>query len=634
MRFFKLKASLLALIFSVLTVGLHIGTVYLVRAGVGHGMLASFWQHSLRIYWPAFDLARIWGAFGNVGPLTTVVVMVVAALLQWWLTYAAAIWLIRLYFRKPPIRRMWRFGIPLGVLAVAVLFFKLTPETLGMSKYQRFRFDVSAGNIDKVREALKHNPGYANKVQPGWGTALHEAAQSGRAEIVKLLLEKGSDVNATDGEGNTPLQVAVAWGGHENVIKILIAHRANVNSRDKDGRTPLWSAAAGGYTNIIALLLANGADVNARDRYGNCPLSGAIENNRYSVVPLLLSNGADPAIADLSGNTMLDRAALQDSPALAEMLLPYYRGPNAPTILSKAFSSAFEFGHMGVAIPIAVAALRFESNSIFEAAYRGGIEEVRSRLQSQPRLMGARDFLGLPPLHRAVQGEQIAMVHLLLSEGANINSTDQNGNTPLHWAVFMGQSNLVKTLIDHKADLNAKGAGEKTPLHLAVQQGFIPIAKMLLKAGADPNAVAAGGQTPLWVAVSNGDAAAVRLLQAFHANFNVRTRHGGNLFQAWARGTPDLEVADLLLTNGCDVNTQGFEGKTPLHVLLETIRFQRDRAGQVQAVHWLLDHKADVNAKDDKGERPLSLLQWRNRGRVIERRKDIGDLLRRYGAKD
>jgi ankyrin repeat protein len=60
----------------------------------------------------------------------------------------------------------------------------------------------------------------------------------------------------------------------------------------------------------------------------------------------------------------------------------------------------------------------------------------------------------------------------------------------------------------------------------------------------------------------------------------------------------------------------------------------RDQKGQIEAVQWLLDHKADVNAKNDKGQTPLSLLKWHNRGRTIERRKDIGDLLRSHGAKE
>jgi len=559
--------------------------------------------------------------------------MVMATLLQWWITFAAAISLFRIFFRRPPITRASKFAILIGTIVVAIGFYLATPETLGMSKYQRFRLDVSAGKIAKVKETLRRNPGFANKIQPGWGTGLHEAARSGRAEIAELLLENGSRVDIADREGKTPLQVAVTWGGHEDVLKVLLAHGADVDARDKDGKTALWAAAAGGYTNIVNLLLANGADVNARDRYGNCALSGAVQNNRYGVVPMLLSNGADPTIRDLSGDTMLDRAALQDSPLLAEMLLPYFNGTNAIEVLRKAYSSTFEFGHMDVAVPIARSALRFEGNSIHEAAFEGAIQNLRVDLQSRPDLINAKDFLGLTPLHRAVQGAQSATVEELLASGADVNSTDENGYTPLHWAVFLGQSNTVQTLIDAKADLNSKGAGGKSPLHLAVQQKFMPIADMLLKAGADPNLAAKEGETPLWIAVSQGSAAAVKLLTAFHSSFEVRS-YSGNLFHAWAEGNPDLEVADLLLANGCDVNSKGREGKTPLHTLLDAIRFQRPQEGQKRAVQWLIDHKADVNAKDDKGETPLSRLRWRNRGRVIERQKDIADLLRKAGAKE
>ena len=74
---------------------------------------------------------------------------------------------------------------------------------------------------------------------------------------------------------------------------------------------------------------------------------------------------------------MLDRAALQDSPALAESLLPYFKDTSSPKYLSKSFSKAFQFGHMDVAIPISVAALRFESNSIFDAAFKGDADIVR-----------------------------------------------------------------------------------------------------------------------------------------------------------------------------------------------------------------------------------------------------------------
>jgi ankyrin repeat protein len=633
MRLFKLKTSLLALIFSVITIAVHIGGFYLMAATHRSGMLVGILQNSYKIYWPAFDLIQILGPMGNGGALMSIVVMFLAAWLEWWVIYAAGIWIVRLYFREQPISKRARIAIVFGVLAVGVCFYREWPERLGMSKYQSFRFDVETGKIDKVKEGLRQNPGFANQAQPGWGTALHEAARSGRADVVELLLEHGSDINATELEGDTPLHTAVKWGGHEDVVKVLIAHKANVNAGDKDGMTPLCDAAGEGYTNIIMLLLTNGANVNARDKYGNCPLSSAIMNNRYGIVPLLLSNGADPTIADLSGDTMLDRAALQDSPALAEMLLPYFQVTNYFKYVSKGFSCAFAFGHMDVAVPIEVGALRFETNSIHDAAFKGNVDDVRARLKAQPDLLNTDDFLALSPLHRAVQGGQAAMVQLLLAQGADTASYDENGNTPLHWAVFLGENNIVKILIDGRANVNAKGAQGKSPLHLAVQQGFLSIAEILLEAGADSNASASGGQTPLCIAVEKGNVEAARLLLASHASFGVRI-YGGTLFHAWAMGTANVEIANLLLTNSCEVNATNTEGKTPLHVLVETTRFGPAQVGQVQAIQWLLDHKADVNAKDDKGETPLSLLKYHGGGRVIERRKDIGDLLRKYGAKD
>jgi ankyrin repeat protein len=64
---------------------------------------------------------------------------------------------------------------------------------------------------------------------------LGQAAQQGDAKSVRMLLEAGADVNATDEEGRTALDYAESWanssGDHREVIEILKAHGAQSNKR-------------------------------------------------------------------------------------------------------------------------------------------------------------------------------------------------------------------------------------------------------------------------------------------------------------------------------------------------------------------------------------------------------------------
>ncbi len=105
---------------------------------------------------------------------------------------------------------------------------------------------------------------------------LHYAAQIGRVDIVRTLVESGTNVNTkiksgSHLDGQTPLHKA-AWYGQIQVAKVLLAVGAKVNAKDKDGRMPLHDAAMQGYTEVVKILLEAGADVNARDKHGRAPL--------------------------------------------------------------------------------------------------------------------------------------------------------------------------------------------------------------------------------------------------------------------------------------------------------------------------------------------------------------------------
>jgi ankyrin repeat protein len=124
------------------------------------------------------------------------------------------------------------------------------------------------------------------------GNALYAASVEGRKEVVTLLLEKGADVNAQGRQYGNALQAASARG-YKDIATLLLDKGANVNAQGGQFGNSLQAALIYSHKDMATLLLDKGADVNAQGGpYGNA-LQAAIVNGRMDMATLLLDKGAD-----------------------------------------------------------------------------------------------------------------------------------------------------------------------------------------------------------------------------------------------------------------------------------------------------------------------------------------------------
>jgi len=150
------------------------------------------------------------------------------------------------------------------------------------------------GKVYAVEDLLGRGAN-VNMRKGGW-TVLMFAAREGHAEIAKILLDNGADVNASGKEGwewgGATALIIAAEKGHTEIIKIFLARGAKVNGKNNHGNTALMYAAEFGHPEVVKLLLASGADVTPKDKDGETALVTATRKGYTDIVQLLKNAGA------------------------------------------------------------------------------------------------------------------------------------------------------------------------------------------------------------------------------------------------------------------------------------------------------------------------------------------------------
>lgn len=264
------------------------------------------------------------------------------------------------------------------------------------------------------------------------------------------------------------------------------------------------------------------------------------------------------------------------------------------------------------------------------------------------------------PLHIAAFAGLTKYATALLRNNQSVHSLDRHGRTPLFWACRKGQTGIVSLLLKHGSDPNAEDARGVKPLHEAARKNFSQIVKMLLEAGVDPHTPktrenyenrrrlggekGTKGETALEYVCVRGHTESIMAMlphlqpetlaevlcescrygkfeavRAVLENSNVspNSKFAGATaiyFACMALSVPCIEI---LLDRGADVNLMSkwepidrrfrrreAKASTPLHALVE--RWKPVSHPTCHAIFGLLLRAgADINIKNEEGERPL-----------------------------
>jgi hypothetical protein len=218
---------------------------------------------------------------------------------------------------------------------------------------------------------LSANYGYDDVKFAVGGTLLHMAACSGDVSMIKLLIEKGANINAKNIYGTTPLHAASIRNRVE-AIRVLVELGADVVVKNNGSETPLHSASFCNNVEAIRVLVELGADVNAKDGNGGTPLQSASLSNHVEAIRVLVELGADVNTRNLGGD---------ETPLHTASHIPH-------------------------------------------------VEAIRVLVELGADV-NAKNGNGETPLHKAAIFNRVKIIRLLVELGADVNAKNNDGETPL-----------------------------------------------------------------------------------------------------------------------------------------------------------------------------------------------------------
>jgi ankyrin repeat protein len=467
----------------------------------------------------------------------------------------------------------------------------------------------AVGNKSVVRKCfylLLEAGSDVNAVDDKGRTPLHYCS----AETAILLLENGAKVSPKDRDGNTPLHLLGVRPDYIGILKYLVRYHADLNAvRYTDRRTPLHTIIQSQRAANLKAFLACKPDCNAVDKALNSPLHIALgpQCQNKEMVEALLQGGADPNQKNKEGLSPIHLVGDQQN---ASDIIPILARAGADLEARDRQGRTVLLRLSSQACPDSVLATLLGSGAKVDAIDFSGNTVLHMMCQSQLRSDRLKLLIdaGADPLwvnhagntifHEAVIGESrkdsVDFLRTLLEMGVSATARNLRGQTPLHLACSMmpdsrsmGQEDCIDFLLRPEVgiDINSSDDNGITPILLAASISE-QIVGRLIKADADPKVPSREFSTPLHVASRARQTNVVGLLLDYYSyrqqwDFVNKKDEMGRTALHWACRSGRPETVKLLLEAGASPHSKDDAGQTPLHACAE---FQEENS------YWLKQH--------------------------------------------
>lgn len=247
---------------------------------------------------------------------------------------------------------------------------------------------------------------------------------------------------------------------------------------------------------LLQALFTMGIDVNAvssDSSSGGCALFLAAECGDTTLLTFLLDSGARADRGSVFGMNCFNDACLRGRLETVKILIAYGADVNLQSKTHTCESPVFAAAHQW---QLDTLKLLFEHGA--------DLNQCSKSLKNQAPLLS---YTITESAHGADPEKQLAMIHWMIEQGADINALDRDGRPALHHAVY-GNSKLVPCLLSHGATLNVKNKLGNTELHIAARRNSpdfaadLAILDLLISSGSNLFAVNHQGKTPYDLAIN------------------------------------------------------------------------------------------------------------------------------------